>query len=240
IPMKYRDEKKTIRIYTPPNYDLDSIARFPVVYMLDGQASFNDLVAQGPEWELDEVINEAVKNGKQGSIVVAIDNAEDRDAEYTPFINEDNPNAHGNKFAIWVANDLKAWVDQNYRTKKEVKSTSIGGISRSGMMAYYMLMAHPDVFGNAIIQSPAMWVDYDRLMAMQLSDEQLKNKKIFVSVGGKEGRIMIPHAKDIYEKFKTLGLKDDQLRFELIPKEGHWNLTWRKSFALAYPFLIGE
>lgn len=104
-------------------------------------------------------------------------------------------------------------------------------------MAYYILMAHTDVIGNAIIQSPSMWVDYDRLMAMNLTSQQLQGKKIFVSVGEYERRIMIPHAKAIYEKFKKQGLNDDQLRFEIIPNEGHWHITWGKSFALAYPWI---
>lgn len=116
---------------------------------------------------------------------------------------------------------IKDWVDNGYRTLPSAKNTFIGGISRSGMMAYYMLMAHPDVFGNAIIQSPSMWVDYDKLMAMTLSDQQLIDKKIFVSVGEYEGGIMIPHARDIYEKFKAQGMDDNHLKFEIIPNEGH-------------------
>jgi alpha-glucosidase len=236
--IEYQNEKRTIYIYVPPNYEQDSISRYPVIYMLDGVACFNDLENEGPEWQIDEVINAASEKGQQTAIVVGIKQAANRDAEYTPFINEDNPNAHGDKFAKWVVNDLKNWVDINYRTKKVPTATTIGGISRSGMMAYYMLMAHPDVFGNALIQSPSMWVDYDKLFAMKLSKSQLKNKKIFVSVGEREGRIMVPHAKAVFEKFKAQGLNDEQLRFEIIPKEGHWNLTWRKSFALAYPWLM--
>lgn len=236
----YRNEKKTIHIYVPPNYDKDSISRYPVLYFMDGESSFNDLENMGPEWQIDEVINAASSNGKATAIVIGINDAEDRDAEYTPFVNEDNPEAHGADFSKWVATDLKPWVDTNYRTEKEAKSTTIGGISRSGMMAYYMLMAHPEVFGNAIIQSPSMWVDHDRLLAMELSDNQLKDKKIFVSVGAYEGRVMIPHAKDIYNKFKAQGLSDNQLHFEMIPDEGHWHVTWRKSFAVAYPWLMGQ
>jgi predicted alpha/beta superfamily hydrolase len=137
-----------------------------------------------------------------------------------------------------VANDLKAWVDSNYRTKADPGSTYIGGISRSGMMAYYMLMAKPEVFGNAIIQSPSMWVDHDRLLKMELTEKQLRGKKIFVSVGAKEGGIMIPHAKQVYQKFKNYGLSDDEVKLEIIPKEGHWHITWRKSFALAYPWFM--
>lgn len=236
----YRNEKKTIHIYVPPNYDQDSTTRYPVMYFMDGESSFNDLENMGPEWQIDEVINAASENGKTTAIVIGINDAEDRDAEYTPFINEDNPEAHGADFAQWVATDLKRWVDTHYRTKEDAESTTIGGISRSGMMAYYMLMAHPDIFGNAIIQSPSMWVDHDRLMAMNLTNTHLSKRKIFVSIGEYEGRMMIGHAKEIYNKFKEQGLSDKQLQFKMIPKEGHWHLTWRKSFAVAYPWLMEQ
>jgi len=236
----YQNHKRTIHIYVPPSYEKDSLTRYPVMYFMDGESSFNDLENMGPEWQIDEVINASAANGRPEAIVIGINQAEDRNAEYTPFVNEDNPDAHGAEFTNWLISDLKEWVDNSYRTLLSAKHTYIGGISRSGMMAYYMLMAHPDVFGNAIIQSPSMWVDYDKLMEMTLSDDQLIDKKIFISVGEHEGRVMIPHAKDIYEKFKAKGLDDDQLRFEMIPGEGHWHVTWRKSFALAYPWLMGD
>lgn len=240
ILISYQNHKRSIHIYVPPSYKKDSLTRYPVMYFMDGESSFNDLENMGPEWQIDEVINASAANGGPEAIVIGINEAEDRNAEYTPFVNEDNPDAHGAEFSNWLISDLKDWVDNSYRTLPSPRHTYIGGISRSGMMAYYMLMAHPDVFGNAIIQSPSMWVDYDKLMAMTLSDNQLIDKKIFVSVGEHEGRIMIPHAKDIYEKFKAKGLDDDQLRFEMIPGEGHWHVTWRKSFALAYPWLMGD
>ena len=234
----YRNEKKTIHIYVPPEYDKDSTTRYPVMYFMDGESSFNDLENMGPEWQIDEVINAASKEGQSTAIVIGIQDHENRDAEYTPWINEDNPDAHGDKYATWVATDLKNWVDTHYRTQPEATATFIGGISRSGMMAYYMFMAHPTIFGNAIIQSPSMWVDKDRLMAMTLSKEQLTGKKIFISVGEYEGS-MVPDAKAVYEKFKAQGLGEESLHFELIPNEGHWHVTWRKSFALGYPWLMG-
>lgn len=238
ILIDYQDERRTVHVYVPPGYETDSAKRYPVMYMMDGRAAFNDLENHGPEWQIDEVINAADSGGGPTAIVIAINSAENRDAEYTPWINEDNPTAHGEAYAEWMATDLKTWVDSTYRTKPEPTSTYVGGISRSGMMAYYILMAHPEVFGNAIIQSPAMWVDRDRLLAMQLTEEQLQDKKIFVSVGEYEGRIMIPDAEAIVEKFQAAGLMEDRLRFELIAGEGHWDVTWRKSFALAYPWLM--
>ncbi len=238
ILIAYQNDKRTVHIYVPPEYNSDSTTRYPVIYMLDGESSFNDLANMGPEWQIDEVINQASSEGRQTAIVVGVEEAENRDAEYTPFVNDDNPEAHGAEFSKWLTTDLKNIIDSNFRTQVAAESTTIGGISRSGMMAYYMLMAHPDVFGNALIQSPSMWVDRDRLMTMELSDDQLKNKKIFVSVGQYEGGIMVPHAKEIFEKFKSQGLGEDQLRFEMIMNESHWHITWRKSFALGYPWLM--
>ena len=130
------------------------MTRYPIIYFLDGQVSFNDLEAKGPEWQIDEVINAAFEKGKQTAIVVGISNSSDRDAEYTPFVNEDNPNAHGDKFGKWLTTDLKNWIDSNYRTKSETKATTIGGISRSGMMAYYMLMTHPDTVSYTHLTLP--------------------------------------------------------------------------------------
>ncbi len=240
ILIDYQNEKRTVHIYVPPDYQKDSTERYPVMYFMDGESSFNDLENMGPEWQIDEIINEAHDKGKATAIVVGINQSEERDPEYTPFPVKDYPNAHGIAYADWLSNDLKPWIDQHYRTKTDATSTTIGGISRSGMMAYFILMQHPDVFGNAIIQSPAMWVDHDRLLAMEISSEHLNAKKVFVSVGEYEGNIMIPHAKDIYNKFKDLGLDNSQLTLEVIPNEGHWHITWRKSFALAYPWLMGE
>ena len=238
IHIGYQDEKRTLHIYVPPNYSTDTLTRYPVMYFLDGESSFNDMENMAPEWQIDEVINKASENGQPTAIVVGIEQAEDRDAEYTPWINDDNPHAHGEKFTRWVATELKPLIDANYRTKKGPKHTTIGGISRSGMMAYYMLMEKPDIFGNAVIQSPSMWVDYDRLMSMNLAPDQLADKKVFVSVGGDEGGNMVPFAKDVYHKFDKMGIDENNLRLEIIPNEGHWHMTWRKSFALAYPWIM--
>jgi len=95
ILMAYRNEKKTVHIYVPPEYGKDSTIRYPVMYFMDGESSFNDLENMAPEWQIDEVINKASIGGKQTAIVIGINQAEDRDAEYTPWVNDDNPEAHG-------------------------------------------------------------------------------------------------------------------------------------------------
>lgn len=238
VTITYRNEKRTVHIYLPPDYATDTLKRYPVMYMLDGESSFNEKENMAPEWQIDEVIDTSHLNGGPTAIVIGIEQAENRDAEYTPWVNDDNPDAHGEQFGDWLANEFKPWIDSTFRTQSAATATTVGGVSRSGMMAYYLAMAHPEAFGNALIQSPAMWVDEERLLAMELTPEQLKDKKFFITVGEYEGRIMIPNAENIYKKFQALGLDENHVRYEWIMGESHWHPTWRKSFAMTYPWFM--
>jgi hypothetical protein len=33
-------------------------------------------------------------------------------------------------------------------------------------------------------------------------------------------------------------MTEDNLRIDIIPDEGHWHMTWRKGFKLAYPWIV--
>ncbi|PHI21285.1 hypothetical protein CEQ90_02475 [Lewinellaceae bacterium SD302] len=240
ILIDYQNEKRTVHLYLPPGYFEDSIT-YPVIYMLDGDGSFSDLVSQAPEWQVDEVIDSTVAAGGPAAIVIGIPSAEDRDAEYTPWVNDDNPDAHGEAFIDWLVNDFKPWVDTNFRTQPARAATGVGGISRSGMMAYYTMMSHPETFGIGLIQSPSMWVDEERLLAMDdPANGWGEDTRVFVSVGELEAP-MVPQAQGVYDKFAAAGLrKDDQLRMHVFEGLGHWHLTWRKSFRMAYPWIVEE
>jgi predicted alpha/beta superfamily hydrolase len=233
--LDYQNERRTLHVYVPPGYAEDSLS-YPVLYFMDGESAFNDMENMAPEWQIDEVIDSTVRAGGPGAIVIGIAQSDQRDPEYTPFPIEDYPNAHGDQYIDWVATKLKPWVDTTFRTMPGPESTGIGGISRSGMMAYYALMAHPEVFGMAVIQSPSLWVDEERLLAMDTPAADLAGRRAFVSVGELETP-MIRQAQAIHDKLLASGIREGDLRLEVIPGEGHWHMAWRKSFAMAYPWL---
>ncbi|WP_157501197.1 hypothetical protein [Lewinella sp. 4G2] len=78
-------------------------------------------------------------------------------------------------------------------------------------------------------------------MAMYLSEANLGGKKIFIRVGSNEGKEMITDAEAIFTKFESQAMDDNSLNFAIIAggksNGGHWNMTWRESFALCYPWL---
>lgn len=49
---------------------------------------------------------------------------------------------------------------------------------------------------------------------------------------------MVPHAREIFEKFQAMGLGDSSLKFEVTSKEGHWHLTWRNHLPSPCPWLF--
>lgn len=236
IYIPYRDSKRTVHTYLPPGYATNDSVRYPVIYMMDGGGSFNELEAGSEEWQIDEVIDSTVTAGGPGAIVIGLESAENRDEEYTPWPIDDYPKAHGERYMNWFCADFKPWVDANFRTLPQAEHTTIGGISRSGMMAYYAIMSHPETFGQALIQSPSMWVDEENLLKMEPKGD-MRGKRVFVSVGELEAP-MVPLAQKAYDRLAAVGVPEGNRKITVYPGLGHWNITWRKSFAEAYPWLM--
>jgi len=224
-----------LRIYLPPNYETDSLS-YPVIYFYDADALFDEKVLEGPEWQLDEVLDSVSALGGLEAIVIGIDNSQDRMREYMPYTNEDFPNTSGDKHAEWVATDLKKWVDENYRTKPEPEHNAIGGASLGGIMSYYTMMKFPEKFGRAFVFSPSFWVN-EKIFSVHQELDSLSEVKIYMNVGEEEGS-MVVNAKKMRDILLSEGLTKDQLKFDIFPGLGHEHMTWRKGFRAAYPWIL--
>lgn len=234
----YLDQKRSLRIYLPPNYESDTIS-YPVIYFYDADALFDDKVLEGPEWQLDEVLDSISKLGGQEAIVIGIDNSEDRMTEYKPYPSEDYPDdkeISGDKHAEWLATDLKNWVDKTYRTKTEPAYNAIGGASLGGIMSYYTLMKYPEKFGRAFVFSPSFWVN-EKIFSIHQETDSLSAMKIYMNVGEEEGS-MVRNAKKMRDILLSQGMKEEQIKFDIFPGLGHEHETWREGFKAAYPWIL--
>ena len=143
----------------------------------------------------------------------------------------------GDKHAEWIATDLKAWVDSTYRTKPEPEYTTIGGASLGGLMAYYMIMTFPETFQNAIVFSPSLWVN-EKVFSLHEQVNDFNNLKIYLNIGDQEGGYMVPNAKQLNSILQNQGMGASQLQFDIEKNAGHEQLTWRKGFKKAYPWIV--
>ena len=148
---------RRIWLYLPPDYATSGIA-YPVLYMHDGQNLFDVATSFAGEWEVDESLNIVFAAGKEVPIVVGVDNGGgDRIAEYTPWANPNYGGGDGDKYAQFIVESLKPYIDANYRTKPERENTGVMGSSLGGLISFYIADKYQDVFSKAGVFSPSFW-----------------------------------------------------------------------------------
>lgn len=239
LEIDYLDEKRTLAIYLPKNYQNDTLS-YSVVYFFDGQSLFDQKTLPGNEWQLDEVLDSLGQISGEQSIVIGLYNTEDRFDEYRPLPESDrwfeDKSYHGDQLADWIVGDLKPWVDANYRTKRESEATVIGGSSLGGLMAYYMLMTYPKVFGAGIVMSPSFWVN-EEIYRLHEKNEVLLTQKIYFNAGELE-----PNTIEIMQKMEAIlrdfGVPAENMKVEIENDLAHEHLTWRNGFKKAYPWVL--
>lgn len=157
---------RTIEVWLPENYR-NSDSTYQVLYMHDGQNVFNPATSyNGNDWMVDEVLTDLIKEGKvPGTIVVAIWNSgKTRFPEYMPqkpaqIMNSEETKARVSNYSSkpifsddylkFLVQEVKPFIDSEYRTKPEPEFTSIMGSSMGGLISLYALMEYPEVFGAA-------------------------------------------------------------------------------------------
>jgi predicted alpha/beta superfamily hydrolase len=54
---------RRVWVYLPPGYNDDQSARYPVLYLLDGQNLFDTTTANAGEWKVDGVLEDLIRAG---------------------------------------------------------------------------------------------------------------------------------------------------------------------------------
>ncbi|MEN2281649.1 alpha/beta hydrolase-fold protein [Algoriphagus sp. SE2] len=238
IEIEYLHEKRTIGIYLPENYELDT-SNYSVLYFLDGQYLFDQKIIEGNEWQLDEVLDSLGRISGEQSIIVGLYNSDDRLKEYSPLPSTQwfsNNDFEGDKHAEWIVSSLKPWIDKRFRTKKEAKYTVIGGASLGGLMSYYMLMKYPSVFGGAIVFSPSFWINKE-VFSLHENNKYVLDQRIYFNAGDLEPSTVqnVKRMQDILLKY---GVPKNNIKIDIEKELGHSHITWRNGFRKAYPWII--
>ncbi len=157
---------RRVEVWLPPGYDENPSARFPVIYMHDGQNVFtNGTGYGGSTWEVDRAMQQLLlAKAARPAIVVAIWNTGmGRFPEYMPAkaVTGDTvelfpggpsmPTAKiiSDAYLKFIVAELKPFIDRTYRTRPERPHTFVMGSSMGGLISAYALCEYPQVFGGA-------------------------------------------------------------------------------------------
>ncbi len=154
---------RNVTVWLPPGYDA-SEARYPVLYMHDGQNLFDASKAYAGEWGVDEHLARLAQTGQvRLPIVVGVWNTPLRLREYVPAdlitalpaeVRDSLLTMYGGTplsdgYLRFLVEALKPMIDATYRTLPGRDDTVIAGSSMGGLISLYAMMKYPDVFGSA-------------------------------------------------------------------------------------------
>lgn len=195
-------DSRTIDIWLPPDYQVNSKAKYPVIYVQDGQNLFDPKKSfKGVDWGIDETMTELIAaNRVKPAIIVGIWNTAKRYPEYNPqkpaetyvASKPENLEAYLAKYGESIADtylkfivtELKPTIDKEYRTLADAANTFIMGSSMGGLISAYAVCEYPNVFGGAGCLS-THWVCAEGALIDYLKDHlpSAKNHRFYFDFG---------------------------------------------------------
>ncbi|MCA0988676.1 alpha/beta hydrolase [Guptibacillus algicola] len=180
------EEERKIRIYLPNDYH-ETLERYPVIYMHDGQNVFDDDDAVGGR---SLRLRELLEHERIQAIVVAIDSGERRMSEYCPFptgeiskeltATEPMTDVKGKEYLDFIVSDLKPYIDRTYRT---LKQSTLAGISLGGLLTVYAICRYPHVFTRGAAISSAFFRNQEEIERF-IGEADLSNvEKLYLDCG---------------------------------------------------------
>ncbi len=186
IQSKILNEQRKIWIYVPENGQADSKQRYPVLYLLDGDAHFYSVV--GMIQQLSQVNGNTIC---PEMIVVGIPNT-DRTRDLTPtHIVADPPfmdstfsknSGGGEQFVSFIEKELMPHIDSLYPTEPY---KMLIGHSFGGLTAIHIAMNHTKLFNSYICIDPSMWWDkmnYLKATKKSLTERNFSGTTLYLGI----------------------------------------------------------
>ena len=238
--------ERQITIYTPDGYD-ESQARYPVLYLHDGQNLFEEHRAfvPGEIWHVKSTADALIRAGEiEPLIIVGIDHAgAQRIDEYTPTM--DLRHKHGGlakAYGRLIIEELKPWIDREFRTQPDACHTAMGGSSLGGLVSLYLGFRAPHVFGRLAILSPSIWWDRKMMLQRLRANIHRRRTRLWLDIGTREGRAYVQtvnQTRQLRDELVARGWRqgDDLFYFEDAGAT-HSERAWAHRLPMALKFLF--
>jgi oligosaccharide 4-alpha-D-glucosyltransferase len=259
-------DARNVDVWVPADYH-GSDKRYRVIYAHDGQNLFNPgFVWNNTEWQVDETLQHMIDEGRvDDTIVVGIWSTPKRRLEYLPqeawdvapnemqvyIENQEGGSPLSREYLRFIVEELKPFIDSNYRTKHGRGDTFLLGSSMGGLISLYGVMTYPEVFGAAACLSThwPLHVGLNNIEATEAFIAELKDampspgsNRFYFDFGTEEldGRYE-PHQRLIDQMMAELGYANGEdwvtRKFE---GAGHSEKFWQKRLHIPLEFLLNQ
>lgn len=230
-------------VYLPPTAIENSTARFPVIYMHDGQNLFDPNYAFGGQtWKVAEALDTAAEDGSFAeAIVVGPENAgAARIDEYTPTVDSTYGGGNSTLYLRMLIEELKPKVDAELPVKTGREDTYLVGSSLGGLVSSWAGVQRPDVFGHIGAFSPSTWWDNLVLLTFVGQTQAAPNRPLSVYVDCGTSGDGQAETDQLAAAYRTAGYVGGQtLKYVVEPGGTHSEPSWARRLPAALQFLLG-
>ncbi len=239
--------RRDVLVYLPRGYRRSPRRRYPVLYLQDGQNVFDSATSYaGVEWGVDESAERLTeRRWMEPIIIVAVPNmGEDRIHEYAPtrgVIDATAPRKKRSRgllhrYGRFLRDELKVFIDREYRTKPEAEWTGLGGSSLGGLAALVLGLWFPETFQRLAVLSPSIWWDEGAIYRILDQVEGKLPLKIWLDTGTREPGW--ERARTLRDRLVGQGWRlDDDLQYLEVAGGEHSEGAWGARFEAVLRFL---
>ncbi|MBI3209184.1 MAG: esterase family protein [Candidatus Solibacter usitatus] len=194
---------RRFHVYTPPGYDMDPRATYPVLYLLHGSGDTDR------EWttvgRANWIIDNLIAQKKATAMIVVMPDGHPVDP------NSADPAARGQNTPLFerdLVEDVMPMAERIYRIRREASSRALAGLSMGGGQTLAVGTKHSDKFAHLGVFSMGINERNSNAALMdQLKNQALnKNLQLFWIGCGKEDGL-VEGARKLSETLKANGVK---------------------------------
>lgn len=231
FPSRHLKPRRTVLVWLPPGYDVSRRARFPVLYLHDGQNLFDGATSfiPGQEWGVDETCDRLIRTRQIPPIIVVgiYNTGIDRIAEYTPSRDSKGRGGSGELYGRFLVEELKPFIDRTYRTKRGASDTALGGSSLGGLISLHLGLKHSSVFGKLAVLSPSVWWNEQEIVKSVEALPKKLSSRIWLDMGTRESDTALSDARALSDALVRKGWKiGDDLSYLEAEGGGHNEASW--------------
>jgi enterochelin esterase family protein len=225
-------------VYTPPDYDTNFSARYPVLYLQHGMGE--DARGWPIQGRMGFILDNLIAEGKARPMLVVMD-----DGGITPGAMGGPRRGGGggggsfwDKFTPVLIGDIIPMIDQTYRTIPDRDHRAMAGLSLGGTQTLGITQSHADEFSyigcfSAPFGYPQVPAGYNGLLGDPAAFAK-QFKLLFVSYGT-AGDLAANGSKGFHQALEKGGIKHV---FYESPGTAHEWQTWRRSLYQFAPLLF--
>jgi predicted alpha/beta superfamily hydrolase len=243
------ENRRTIWVWLPPDYEDDEDRRYPVLYMHDGQNLFDASLSFAGEWAVDETATQLIRAGEiEPIIVVGIANhGADRLAEYLPIpvrrpempdrLRDIEP--RGERYLDFLVDTVMPMINENYRTLTGPEHTAVAGSSMGGLISLHAGLTRADHFSRIGAMSPSLF-PYDPDDFVEFREAEKTAPFLWFDCGTRESGVFgMRYVREMQTAAAVLNARFERFRFVIDEGAAHNEPAWRERLPEMLRFFYG-